>query len=100
VKQSLRNRARSTSSRRTSRHCSVRSLARGPDRARARRPLDELRQSIAKARDLTASRGSAVEERLIAELGWVTEASARGERRLNAILVLVGLTALLALFRC
>jgi hypothetical protein len=61
---------------------------------------DELRQSIAKARDLTASRGSAVEERLIAELGWVTEASARGERRLNLILVLVGLTALLVLFRC
>jgi hypothetical protein len=60
---------------------------------------DELRQSIAKARDLAASRGSSVEERLIAELGWVTEASARGARRQNAILALVALTALLALFR-
>jgi hypothetical protein len=61
---------------------------------------DDVRQSIAKARDLATSRGNAVEERLIAQLGWVTEATARGERRLNAILALVAFTALLVLFRC
>ena len=61
---------------------------------------EDLRQSIAKAGDLAASRGRAVEERLIAQLGWVSETSARGERRLNAIVAGVGLIALLLLFRC
>ena len=61
---------------------------------------DELRQSIAKGQDLAASRGRAVEERLVHQLGWLTEASARGERRLNVVTGLVALTALVVLFRC
>ena len=61
---------------------------------------DDLRQAIAKASDLSASRGRVVEESLIHRLGWITEASARGERRLNAIAALVGLVVLLTLFRC
>jgi hypothetical protein len=61
---------------------------------------DDLRQAVAKADDLAASRGRAAEERLINRLGWLTQASARGERRLNAVAALVGFTALLVLFRC
>ena len=61
---------------------------------------DDLRQAIAKAEDLSASRSRATEERLITRLGWVTEASAHGERRLNAVVALVAFTALLTLFRC
>lgn len=61
---------------------------------------DDLRQAIAKAEDLAASRARGAEERLIHRLGWLTESAARGERRLNAIAAGVGLVALLALFRC
>jgi len=61
---------------------------------------DDLRQAIAKADDLSASRARTSEERLVQRLGWITETSARGERRLNAITALAGITALLVLFRC
>jgi hypothetical protein len=61
---------------------------------------DDVRQSLAKAGDLAAGRERAVEERLINRLGWLTQASQRGERRQNAIGALVGLIALLLLFRC
>jgi len=61
---------------------------------------DDLRQAIAKAEDLSARGGRAVEERLIHRLDWITEASARGERRLHAVAALTGFTALLVLFRC
>jgi len=61
---------------------------------------DDLRQAIAKTDDLAATRGRSSEERLFHRLGWLTEASARGERRLNAIAAVVGFTSLLVLFRC
>jgi hypothetical protein len=61
---------------------------------------EDLRQAIAKAGDLSASRGRAVEERLIHGIGWLTETSVRGERRLDAIAVVVAFTALVTLFRC
>ena len=61
---------------------------------------DDLRQAIAKADDLSASRGRAAEERLAHWFGWMTESSARGERKLNAIAAVVGIASLLVLFRC
>ena len=61
---------------------------------------DDLRQALAKADDLAAGRERAVEERLIHRLGWLAQASQRGERRLNAITALVGLIALGLLLRC
>jgi chromosome segregation ATPase len=61
---------------------------------------DDVRQVIAKADDLSAARGRAAEERLTNQLGWLTQATASGRRRLDAITALVAFTALLALFRC
>ena len=61
---------------------------------------DDLRQALAKADDLAAARERAVEERLINRLGWLTQASVRGERRLNTIAALAGVTSLLVLLRC
>jgi hypothetical protein len=61
---------------------------------------DDLRQAIAKADDLSASRGRGAEERLANWFAWMTESSARGERKLNAVAAVVGLTSLLVLFRC
>ena len=61
---------------------------------------DDVRQVIAKADDLSAARGRAAEERLTSQLGWLTQASASGRRRLDAIAAVVGFTALLVLFRC
>jgi uncharacterized coiled-coil protein SlyX len=61
---------------------------------------DDLSQAIAKAGDLSASRERGLEERLINRLGWLAQASQRGERRLNLVTALVGLLALLLLLRC
>jgi hypothetical protein len=61
---------------------------------------DDLRQAIAKADDVAATRRRAVEERLNSQFDWLTQASARGERRLNAVAAVVAFTALLVLFRC
>src|SRR6266850_1348685 len=49
---------------------------------------DDLRQAIAKAQDQTASRERAAEERLHAQLGWLAQASQRGERRINVLIAL------------
>jgi hypothetical protein len=61
---------------------------------------DDLRQAIAKADDVAATRRRAVEERVNSHFDWLTQASARGERRLNAVAAVVAFTALLVLFRC
>ena len=61
---------------------------------------DDLRQAIAKAGNLPASRDGAVDATVVQRLGSLAEAAARGERRLNAIAALIALAVLLALFRC
>ena len=61
---------------------------------------DELRQALAKADDAAASRSRLSEDRLLSRLSWIVQAAARSERRLNAVAVLAGFGALLALVRC
>ncbi len=61
---------------------------------------DELRQAIAKAQDQSASRARAGEDRLHVQLGWLAESSQRGERRINALLAVIGCAALVWLLRC
>jgi hypothetical protein len=61
---------------------------------------DDLRQVIAKAEDFATTRGRAAEERLGHHVDWLAQASARSEHRLNAVLAVTGVTALLVLVRC
>jgi hypothetical protein len=61
---------------------------------------DELRQAIAKAQELNASRDRATEERLQVQLGWLAAASQRGERRINALIAVTAFAALIWLLRC
>jgi hypothetical protein len=61
---------------------------------------DEVRQAIAKSDELSAGRARAAEERLLNHLGWLAQASARTERRLNVLTGVAAFAALVWLFRC
>jgi hypothetical protein len=61
---------------------------------------DDLRQAIAKAGSLPTSRDGAADATIVQQLGALSDAAARGERRLNAIAALLVLATLLTLFRC
>jgi hypothetical protein len=61
---------------------------------------DELREALAKLDDAAASRSRLSEDRVLSRLGWIVQAEQRSERRLNAVAVLAGLGALIALVRC
>jgi hypothetical protein len=62
--------------------------------------LDELRQALAKADELAASRSRAAEERLLMRVGWLVQASERAERRLNVLVAVMAVAALFWLLRC
>ena len=61
---------------------------------------DELRQALAKADDLAASRSRLTEDRVLTRLGWLVQALERGERRLNLLTGAAAFAALVWIVRC